>query len=473
MLVFRPMPLPCSVAPSYEPRAPETSVLYRTIQAHFETFVARTAGEEGRPGLPGFVKREFEAFLRCGIPAHGFARVRCDGCAFERLVPFSCKGRGFCPSCGGRRMTEHAAHLVEAVLPRVPVRQWVLTLPYRLRYRLAWDHGLTRAVLGVCARVLQDFYIRSAHQLGIARGRTGMLTVIQRFGSGVNLNVHFHTLVLDGVFTERPAGRLRFHAAAPPSDEVVAHVLGTIRHRVRRVLARRGLEPDLAEPGLADGLADVSPILARIASASVQGRVALGQHAGTPVGRLGGDPTEPALAARGPRQAHLDGFDLHANVRVPPNDRARLEHLCRYLLRPPLAQDRLRLRADGGLAIRLKQAWRDGTTHLVFEPLEFLAKLAALTPRPEINLLIYHGVLAPHARWRPQVVGYGRVALETAAHDPAETRPGPPPRRNWPWAALMRRTFAIDVLACPNCGGRMRVIAMIEDPVAARQILAA
>jgi hypothetical protein len=288
------------------------------------------------------------------------------------------------------------------------------------------------------------------------------------------LNVHFHTLVLDGVFTECPAGRLRFHAAAPPSDEVVAHVLGTIRHRVRRVLARRGLEPDVAEPGLADGLADVSPILAQIASASVQGRVALGQHAGTPVGRLGGDPTEPAtLAAHGPRQAHLDGFDLHANVRVPPNDRARLEHLCRYLLRPPLAQDRLRLRADGALAIRLKRSWRDGTTHLVFEPLEFLAKLAALTPRPEINLLIYHGVLAPNARWRPQVVGYGRVALQTAAHDPAVTRPVPPPRRNWPWAALMRRAFAIDVLACPNCGGRMRVIAMVEDPVAARQILAA
>lgn len=370
-------------------------------------------------------------------------------------------------------MTAHAAHLVEAVLPRVPVRQWVLTLPYRLRYRLAWDHSLTRAVLGVCTRVLQDFYIRSAHELGIARGRTGTLTVIQRFGSGMNLNIHFHTLVLDGVFTEDPAGRLRFHAAAPPSDAAVAHVLGAIRHRVRRVLARRGLEPDVAEPGLADGLAEVSPILAQIASASVQGRVALGPHAGTPVGRLGGDPTEPTRAPHGPRQAHLDGFDLHANVRVPPNDRARLEHLCRYLLRPPLAQDRLRLRADGGLAIRLKRAWRDGTTHLVFEPLEFLAKLAALTPRPEINLLIYHGVLAPNARWRPQVVGYGQVALENAASDAAETGPGPPPRRNGTWAALMRRAFAIDVLACPNCVGRMRVIAMVEDPVAARQILAA
>jgi hypothetical protein len=306
-------------------------------------------------------------------------------------------------------MTAHAAHLVEAVLPRVPVRQWVLTLPYRLRYRLAWDHGLTRAVLGVYARVLQDFYVRRARQGGIGRGRTGMLTVIQRFGSGVNLNVHFHTLVLDGVFAELAPGRLQFHAAPPPSDAAVTQVLATIRHRVERLLARRGLEPGVAEPGPPDGLAEVSPVLAHLFSASVQGRVALGRHAGTRVGRLGGEPPEPAGRARGPRQAHLDGFDLHANVWVPPHDRARLEHLCRYLLRPPLAQARLRLRADGRVTVKLKGAWRDGTTHLVFEPLEFLAKLAALTPRPEVNRLLYHGVLAPHARWRPPVVGYDRA----------------------------------------------------------------
>ena len=92
--------------------------------------------------------------------------------------------------------------------------------------------------------------------------------------------------------------------------------------------------------------------------------------------------------------------------------------------------------------------------HLIFEPLEFLAKLAALTHRPEINLLLYHGVLAPNARWRSQVVGYGRVAPEAAVDDPAETRPDPPPpRRSWTWAALMRRAFAIDVLACPHWGG--------------------
>jgi Putative transposase len=86
------------------------------------------------------------------------------------------------------------------------------------------------------------------------------------------------------------------------------------------------------------------------------------------------------MTSRGPRQAYLEGFDVHANVWVSANDRAGLERLCRYVLRPPLAQDRLRLRDDGRVVVELKTAWHDGTTHLVFEPLEFLEKLAAITP---------------------------------------------------------------------------------------------
>jgi hypothetical protein len=106
---------------------------------HLETFL-ETARRHAN-GAPDFVEQEFRDFLTCGVLAHGFARLRCTDCAVERLVPFSCKGRGFCPSCGGRRMTEAAARLVDAVLPRVPVRQWVLSLPHRARYLLAWDHG--------------------------------------------------------------------------------------------------------------------------------------------------------------------------------------------------------------------------------------------------------------------------------------------------------------------------------------------
>jgi hypothetical protein len=131
------------------------------------------------------------------------------------------------------------------------------------------------------------------------------------------------------------------------------------------------------------------------------------------------------------------------------------------------------------VVVTLKRAWRDGTTRLVFEPLEFLAKLAALTPRPEINLLLYHGVLAPHARWRPQVVRYGRAAAEVAAPDRGSSgadRAGLQGSRrpcNSTWAGLMRRAFAIDVLACLRCGGRLRLVGAVEDPVAVREILTA
>ena len=121
-------------------------------------------------------------FLSCGVLSHGFTRLRCTDCSFERLLPFSCMGRGFCPSCGGRRMAERAAYLVDEVLPWAPVRQWVLTLPYRLRYRLAWDHALCRAVLAVYARVLLAFYARTARSHGVQDGQTGTVTVIQRFG---------------------------------------------------------------------------------------------------------------------------------------------------------------------------------------------------------------------------------------------------------------------------------------------------
>src|SRR5213593_1957893 len=149
--------MPLGIAAEYRPRNAEQGVLYRVIDEHLETFLDTAAHHADGSRLPAFVEREFRGFLTCGVLAQGFARLRCGECAFERLVPFSCKGRGFCPSCGGRRMTESAARLVDHVLPHVPVRQWVLSLPYRLRYLLAWDHALARAVLGVYVRVLLGF----------------------------------------------------------------------------------------------------------------------------------------------------------------------------------------------------------------------------------------------------------------------------------------------------------------------------
>jgi Putative transposase len=304
-----------------------------------------------------------------------------------------------------------------------------------------------------------------------------MVTALQRAGGALNTNVHFHTLVLDGVFTEGSGGALAFHAATAPSDAEVAAALARIRHRVQRLLVRRGLEPGDDGTGPADRLAEESPVLAGIVGASVQGRVALGSRAGARVRRLGDARDTEAVTSRGARQAHLEGFDLHANVWVSANDRAGLERLCRYVLRPPFAQERLRLRSDGRIALELKTAWHDGTRELVFEPLELLERLAAMTPRPETNLLICHGLLAPRARWRERVVAYGRVAPEPMAlapplpAGPHSTRVKSSPRA-WTWAALMHRAFAIDVLACVHCGGRLRLIATLHDSAVIRKLLA-
>lgn len=120
-------------ARAYVRRQPENGVLYRVLREHLESFLeegrARGAGE----GLPAFVERELREFLSCGVMARGFARFRCDF-GHEILVAFSCKGRGFCPSCCGRRMADLAAHLTDDVLGGLPIRQWVLTLSHRLRY---------------------------------------------------------------------------------------------------------------------------------------------------------------------------------------------------------------------------------------------------------------------------------------------------------------------------------------------------
>jgi hypothetical protein len=142
------------------------------------------------------------------------------------------------------------------------------------------------------------------------------------------------------------------------------------------------------------------------------------------------------------------------------------------VLRPPLAQDRLERRADGRILVELRKAWRDGTTHLLLEPFELLEKLAALTPRPAAHLLLYHGVLAPHAAWRQRVVGFARppgdAAAEMLFNQPAAA--GQP--RYQAWAVLMHRAFGLDVLGCPRCGSRLRPLATISDLAIVEQILA-
>ena len=270
-------------------------------------------------------------------------------------------------------------------------------------------------------------------------------------------------MVLDGVFAESEHGELVFHPALPPGEGDLEALVATLAQRIHRSLARRRVLLEEAESDVADPWVDEEPLLAGLAAASVQGRTALGPRAGAATRRCGAVANEALLPiSRGPCHGACGGFDLDATVQVPAGSRDRLERVCRYALRPPIAQDRISLTADGDVRLKLRHRWSDGTTHLRFHPLELLERLASLTPRPRINLVLYYGLLGAHAAWRPRLPGPG-MTVPTAAADavidaradsarslaPAGRGPdlaaSEPVRAagsssNWLWAQLMRRS---------------------------------
>jgi hypothetical protein len=454
---------PARGAVAYQRHLPEATLLYRIVQEHWLDFLAEI--ETGGGQLPAFVRDEFAAYLRCGIPAHGFLRVRCADCGHSRVVAFSCRRRGFCPSCLGRRMADTAAFCVDHLFPRAPVRQWVLSVPYRLRFQMAYAPRLASAVLRAFIAAVTGDLRRRARKRGI-RGhlQTGSQTVVQRFGSALGLNVHFHSIVLDGVYASTSDGSWLFHPLPAPADQDVARVARAVSRKVSRLLARQ--RPAAEEQG---------SLLDDLANASVQGLVATGRRRGCRVLRLGTgeDVAEAAITSR--RCAEVAGFNVHANVRVHANDRDGLEHLVKYLARPPIANDRLSELPDGRLALALKHRWRDGTTHVVFTPHELIEKLIPLIPRPRAHLVRYHGILGPAAKDRAKVVprflrpGFGR---SPASEEPREIDPrGMPRLGRLPWAVLLKRVFLVDVLECPKCQGRMKIVAVVTAPASVRRVL--
>jgi hypothetical protein len=324
-------------------------------------------------------------------------------------------------------MADTAAQLVDRMLPDVPIRQWVLTLPYPLRYRCAYDAKLTSEVLRAFIRSLfAELRRRARNRWAEPAEQCGAVTFIQRFGSALNLNVHFHTLALDGAYAYAPEPDRQAQLLPLPSpepDEVERVLAGTAR-RIQRVIETRHADDE-------DALARDEPLLALLAAASLRTRIATGPQRGEPWRRMGDrvEPHDRGKAASDPeasdRVPQHGGMSLHAEVAVPARDRRRLERLCRYVARPPLASERLEARPDGRLALRLKTRWRDGTTHILMERSELIERLVPLIPPPRAHQVRYHGILAPSASMRD------RIVPQPMTHSPegesAENAPGSRP----------------------------------------------
>ena len=219
------------------------------------------------------------------------------------------------------------------------------------------------------------------------------MTVIQRFGSALNLNVHFHALVIDGVYdVDARTGRLRFHRAKGIRTEDVERLILRISERCERWLSRQGGDPS----------EDQDSALPFLHGASVMGKAALGKRGGRRVRRVqtfaGRDYALPSKCAS------CMGYSLHAAVMIPRRDRAGLERLCRYVARPPLAQERLEEVSEGLYRLTLKSAWSDGTSSLLLDRMEVIGRLVSLIPPPRANQVLYHGIFAPRSRYRRQIL---------------------------------------------------------------------
>jgi hypothetical protein len=413
-------------------------VLHEVVAEHLETFLAELA-QEGM-ALPRYVVEELRRYLPCGLLSQGFARVVCHDCHREILVAFSCKGRAFCPSCCARRMSDTAAHLIDRVLPEVPYRQWVLSYPRRLRVLLARDARATTLSASIFLQEVFRWQRQRAKREGLKGVQTGAVTFTQRFGSVLNLNIHHHAVVPDGVFTDASAAH--FQKQRPPTLEELEKILLRIVKRTLSMLARRGLL-DVED---VDGLGAIQVEAAQ---------AGLGAWAA---------PEKKKLAA------FLEGFSMEAGTHLHANDRRGLEHLCRYGLRPPLALERLHRLADGRVMLELRRPMHDGVRAVAFTTSEFLRRLAAIVPPPRSHQTRYFGVFAPRSAIRASLVPQPRADGEEKQETPAP--PMPPRKRRLPWADLLKRVFGDDLLQCP-CGGRRKMVAFIPGPKMAQEILAA
>lgn len=463
--------------PRYARRRPELTPCYRIIQEHLSTFIAEREAE-GRP-LPDYVIQEFEAYLKCGIPAYGFLRLQCEKCDEEKIVAFSCKRRGFCPSCCARRQVEAAAHLVEEVLPLIPYRQFVLSFPIPLRY---WLHSNSQLYVKVHAIVIAEihrYYIDKARREGIKDPAPGSISFTQRWGSARNLNPHMHVLCADGVYA-RVNSRASFRPADAITDDEVAALVEAIAHKVMRHLQKQGYlskDGDIVANPLADDVFREYDALSLATSSSIAGKIAFGPNAGKYVTRIGSGfgYGEEIPLIKGKRCASLNGFSLHANTAINTLQRDRLSQLIEYVARGPLSNERLQIREDGKVVLQLKSKWADGTSHLLFTAGEFIEKLAALIPPPRSHLVRWAGVFAPNSPFRKEITLKPEAKKGFDFAEDGEDGSGCGKRRknykNYNWSKMLARVFQVDVLKCECCGGHLRPVCAVTDSDSIRRYL--
>ena len=463
-----------SKEPSYVPRNPRSSILYQIVESHWGSYQHHIEEKTGRP-LPKYIISEFDEYLKCGILEHGFMRVVCSkpSCGLEHLVGFSCKGRGFCESCGGRRMVDEAEYLIDLFLPEISYRQWVLSLPIPLRFWMAVNRDLFSKVHKIHREELSRFYTDRSPER-----RSGGITFVQRFGSDLRLNIHYHTLMMDGFYQKNSKDQWVFQSRDVTGEDV-KRVLIRTSSRIIKLLRRKGYLSQEGEPTdcpvLDDNFKEQFEHLADLEKTLYCSKTRVGLDPNlsilTKIGSgFGYDEELPVT--KSPLCEALNGFSLHAATHINTLDRDRLFQMIEYQARPPVSPKRLEVLKDGRIKLRLKTPYSDGTTHVLMEPFEFLSRLKALIPPPGQHQIIYFGVFSPNCEDREdfRLISGSKKCEFYKAPKPLSDKPEKDPKldttnalKHSAWARHLKRTFKVDVSRCSACGSDMKIMAIIHN----------
>ncbi|MDD5487134.1 MAG: transposase [Dehalococcoidales bacterium] len=399
-----------SRAEVYTPRSPRKNQYYRCVEAHFEelegTWEDRYQKEYGywRP----YVLDVIYKYLDCGDLHLGFARVKCDDCNHEYLLPFSCKRRHFCPSCHQKRVVEFGEFLYGEVLKQVPHRQWVFSIPKRLRLYFMYDRRLL-VKLSQCAWKVLSVYLKQGVSLDAPN--PGAVIAVQTFGDFLNFNPHLHIIATDGCF-DQDGG---FMVGAVPDASVLE---GLFRLEVFNMLKKEGKITDLIIENM------------------------MGWH--------------------------HSGFNVYCGEAIRPSDQEGIERLAQYIVRAPIAQERLfyipASESNDGVARVIYKGKNSGVRE-TFVALDWLARLVTHIPNRGEQLVRYYGYYSNKSRGMRKKTETDNQAPVLVDSDISKKAF----RKNW--ARLIQKVYHTDPLLCPKCNGSMRIISFIEEEKTIKKIL--
>jgi hypothetical protein len=404
----------------YRPRRPQITPLYRLVDAHYEEVKGQWEERfESRYGYwRGFVDGVVMRYLDCGVFSAGLARVKCRECQAEYIIACSCKGRGLCPSCGAKRAAAFAAFLTDEVLEPVAHRMWTFSVPKIIRPYFVHHRHLLGTLCRAAYETVHEMMAAAAEVRGVEGFGTGMVVVAQTAGDLLNVHPHLHGLAPRGGWEKDGAW-----VPVPYVDTDVAERL--FRSKVLAFLKAEGLLSEERE------------------------RLLLSWN-------------------------HHTGFSVRDDVMVEPEDRAGLERLARYLLRPPVSLERMEW-VDGTSVVTNTRRARGGQAGASeqLDALDFLARVIAHVPEPRLHMVRYLGYYSNVSRGRRRK---GRETRLETRRERDETQsdgltPAQRQAQRRAWAQLVRRVYEVDPLVCAKCGGEMRIVSVILDPAVIRKIL--